>query len=412
MEGGGEANDGGRSDVVTINIRFSACEKIVVHVSLDSSVESLKSVIAKNSDVPVEEQRLINNGRLLKDDRTLRSYDLEAEHIVYLIRVYIPLASEDDTTSGSDTSSPSTTESETMSGYRYLSPSTIDFSAIPGVEPIPLPWVQNSDMSQEMMDHLITNPDAVRNIAINTPESREAIDRDPDLARIFNDPVIFRNMAESAVISEVIARVGGGGSGGGGGGGTPSHPAGTDSSAPPVDLGGPEIPGLEGMLGFTPDPIAMSQLMQSPAISQFIQRLLSNPHNMNPILNPQYREIMQNPVLTSKSQLTSPETMQEMLALHQTLSYLLGEEPITRWDAGQTSGGTGTQSQPFSGEGTSGSTPPNNNLNNVGSEEVLYASQLAQLEAMGFHDTRKNLEALTATKGNVPAAVDRLRGGQ
>lgn len=76
MEGGGEANEGGGSDVVTINIRFSACKKIVVHVSLDSSVESLKSVIAKNSDVRVEEQRLINNGRLLKDDRTLRSYGI------------------------------------------------------------------------------------------------------------------------------------------------------------------------------------------------------------------------------------------------------------------------------------------------------------------------------------------------
>lgn len=48
----------------------------------------------------------------------------------------------------------------------------------------------------------------------------------------------------------------------------------------------------------------------------------------------------------------------------------------------------------------------------MGPEEVLYASELAQLEAMGFHDTRKNLEALTATKGNVPAAVDRLRGSQ
>lgn len=47
----------------------------------------------------------------------------------------------------------------------------------------------------------------------------------------------------------------------------------------------------------------------------------------------------------------------------------------------------------------------------VGPEEV-YASELAQLQAMGFHDTDQNLEALTATKGNILAAVDRLRGGQ
>ncbi|CAH1431346.1 unnamed protein product [Lactuca virosa] len=50
--------------------------------------------------------------------------------------------------------------------------------------------------------------------------------------------------------------------------------------------------------------------IKETSISQFIQRLLSNPQNTNLILNPQYREITQNPVFTSKSQLTSPETMQ------------------------------------------------------------------------------------------------------
>nr|KAJ0203961.1 hypothetical protein LSAT_V11C500253860 [Lactuca sativa] len=52
--------------------------------------------------------------------------------------------------------------------------------------------------------------------------------------------------------------------------------------------------------------------IKETSISQFIQRILSNPQNTNPILNPQYREITQNPVFTSKSQLTSPKTMQEL----------------------------------------------------------------------------------------------------
>lgn len=40
--------------------------------------------------------------------------------------------------------------------------------------------------------------------------------------------------------------------------------------------------------------------------------------------------------------------------------------------------------------------------------EELYASQLSQLQEMGFIDTRENIQALLATSGNVNAAVERL----
>lgn len=42
--------------------------------------------------------------------------------------------------------------------------------------------------------------------------------------------------------------------------------------------------------------------------------------------------------------------------------------------------------------------------------EELYASQLAQLQEMGFFDTQENIRALVATAGNVHAAVERLLG--
>ena len=43
--------------------------------------------------------------------------------------------------------------------------------------------------------------------------------------------------------------------------------------------------------------------------------------------------------------------------------------------------------------------------------EQLYATQLSQLQAMGFIDTEANISALRATGGNVHAAVERLLGG-
>ena len=59
------------SDAVDINIRCFGITKFVVHVSLDSSIESFKSVIAKHCYVPVEQQRLIYKGRLLSSQRRL-----------------------------------------------------------------------------------------------------------------------------------------------------------------------------------------------------------------------------------------------------------------------------------------------------------------------------------------------------
>lgn len=42
--------------------------------------------------------------------------------------------------------------------------------------------------------------------------------------------------------------------------------------------------------------------------------------------------------------------------------------------------------------------------------EELYATQLSQLQEMGFFDTQENIRALIATAGNVHAAVERLLG--
>jgi UBA/TS-N domain len=42
--------------------------------------------------------------------------------------------------------------------------------------------------------------------------------------------------------------------------------------------------------------------------------------------------------------------------------------------------------------------------------EELYATQLIQLQEMGFIDTQENIRALIATSGNVHAAVERLLG--
>ncbi|KAG2703020.1 hypothetical protein I3843_06G110700 [Carya illinoinensis] len=206
---------------------------------------------------------------------------------------------------------------------------------------------------------------------------------------------------------------------------TQPNPAG-DAGAPGIGgLGGLGLPNMEHMFnGGIPDATLLSQFLQNPAVSQMMQSLLSNPQYMNQILslnpqlrgmvdtNPQLREMMQNPDLLR--QLTNPETMQQMLALQQSLASRLSQRQSTL-DRDQTGGTTGAPNNAalelmmnmFGGLGAGSLTVPNNP--DVPPEE-LYATQLSQLQEMGFFDTQENIRALRATAGNVHAAVERLLG--
>lgn len=535
-----ESNNAEGVEAVTVNVRCSNGTKFSVQVTLESSVESFKSVLAQNCDIPAEQQRLIYKGRILKDNQTLKSYGLEAEHTVHLVRGFVPATSTpaSATPTRANTTPPVAGEAGSVEGggiglgaspFPGLGLSGLGGNGgmfgggLPELEQMQQQLTQNPNMMREIMDlplvqNLLNNPDVMRNMMMNNPQMREIIDRNPELAHMLNDPAILRQTMEAARNPELMREMmrntdramsniesspegfnmlrrmyenvqepflnattmgGGGGDtgndlnanpfaallgaqggqtrgqaanptttgadttgspapntnplpnpwaagGGAGGGGTQTNAAGTNPggigrSPPPVGgLGGLGAPGLEGLFGgTTPDPNSMSQLMQNPAVSQMMQSLLSNPQYMNQILglnpqmrsmlesNPQLREMMQNPDFIR--QLTSPETMQQMMALQQSL--FSGRQP----PAGQTGGATGGPDNMgldmlmnmFGGLGTGGFTMPNNS--NVPPEE-LYATQLAQLQEMGFFDTGENIQALRATAGNVHAAVERLLG--
>ncbi|XP_020576570.1 ubiquitin domain-containing protein DSK2b-like isoform X2 [Phalaenopsis equestris] len=184
-------------------------------------------------------------------------------------------------------------------------------------------------------------------------------------------------------------------------------------------LGGLGAPELERMAAGLPDSSVFNQVLQNPAMSQMMQSLLSNPQyinqifNMNPQLrsmmesNTQLREMMQNPEFLR--QLASPETLQQILTLQQSLSSMFGRQQSNQGQ-NQTSDATGMEflMQMFGGLGAGGNLGVPNN--HSAPPEELYATQLAQLQEMGFFDTQENIRALIASSGNVHAAVERLLG--
>ncbi|KAK4348010.1 hypothetical protein RND71_034349 [Anisodus tanguticus] len=544
----------GGGETVTINVRCSNGSKFSVQVSLDSTVGLFKSILSQPSDISSEQQRLIYKGRILKDDQTLKSYGLEADHTVHLVRGFAAAAS----VSATNAVNPNANQDAPRDAVHNVGAPFAGAPLFPGLgsgggpfgaglpdfEQVQQQLTQNPDMMRDMMNmpvvqNLMNNPEIIRNLIMNNPQMRETMDRNPELAHVLNDPATLRQTMEAARNPELMremmrntdramsniesspegfnmlrrmyenvqepflnattmagdtrndsgtnpfaALLGAQGQGRNQstnppatGSDTTANPpapntnplpnpwasagskllsisclltvlaarfnllgivafidfaaggaqmnttarsnAAGDTRAPP--LGGLGALPLQRMLGGMPDASSVNQLMQNPAMSQMMQSLLSNPQYMNQImgLNPQLRsmldsnshlrEMMQNPEFIR--QLTSPETMQQLMNLQQGLLSQLGRPQSNQGqvqDAGRTaSDNLGMLMNMFGGLGTEGLGVPGRS--NVPPEE-LYATQLTQLQEMGFFDTQENIRALIATAGNVHAAVERLLG--
>jgi len=221
----------------------------------------------------------------------------------------------------------------------------------------------------------------------------------------------------------------GGGMPGMGGGGMPG-------------TGGGSMPGMGGLPGMG-DPAQIAAMMQNP----MVQQMLSDPNmidqmaRMNPQLgsmlqaNPQLRSMLTNPDMIR--QMTDPNNLQAIMQMQQSMQQLqrsgmlpagLGFPAMPSMGAFQGTGSGGTPFTPPQGQqqgstiggldfsailgsaGAQGSTPASSAAPPAPSRspEVRFESQLQQLNAMGFTDTEANIRALTATNGNVNAAVERL----
>ncbi|XP_042066341.1 ubiquitin domain-containing protein DSK2b-like [Salvia splendens] len=519
---------------VNVNIRCSNGSKFSVKTTLELTVAEFKGVLAHNCDVPAEQQRLIYKGRILKDDQTLASYGLQADHTIHMVRGSAPAAASSPAAVPTDAGNTNTTSATQGGGVNpggtgvgtgaSLFPrlglgglggtggaSGLFGAGLPEFEQVQQQLTQNPNMMRDIMNmpaiqSMMNNPEIMRSLIMSNPRMREIIDRNPELAHILNDPSVLRQTLEAArnpdLMREMMRNtdramsniesspegfnmlrrmyenvqepflnattIGGNaasdagsnpfasllGNQGGlqnrdGANSTSATETGTtvpnvnplpnpwsntggsqttnatrpnltgDTRPPPITgLGGLGLPDLEGT-GMN-DPAAFGQLLQNPAVSQMMQNLLSNPQHMeqlmglNPQLrsmfdtNPQLREMMQNPELIR--QLTSSDMMQQMMALQQQLNRLRSTP-----DGDQANQNRGTQNNMgldmlmnmFGGLGAGGFAVPNAP---DGPPEEVYATQLSQLQEMGFFNTEENIRALRATSGNVHAAVERLLG--
>ncbi|CAF0765197.1 unnamed protein product [Brachionus calyciflorus] len=243
-------------------------------------------------------------------------------------------------------------------------------------------------------------------------------------------------------------------------------------SAPGSNTGSSGLRGLGGMGGLfnnnalqeqmqnmLQNPTQMEQMLNTPYMQSMLQMLSTNPEMSRMIIenspqlagNPELREQvmrsmpamlqqLQNPEM--RSLLTNPEALQAMMQIQQGMQRLQSTAPSLGLLSGLgfpgfPSAGSNTQSTTTN---TSSTTQPNsqtgqqpnlNSLFNTPSSnyfsqmlnmmannslsqppEQRFAAQLEQLASMGFINREANIQALTATMGDVNAAIDRLLNQQ
>ncbi|XP_039069661.1 ubiquitin domain-containing protein DSK2b-like [Hibiscus syriacus] len=226
-------------DAVTVDISCSPASKFSVQIKLDSTVLSFKALLARNCDIPADQQCLIYKGRILKDDQTLQSYGLEADHTVRLVRRFAPTPSPTTTNASGSISSGGSNTSQTNSrgvglddggtlgpggagqkvslfpglGFGGLGGSAGLFGAgLPDFEQVHRKLTQNRDIMTELMNmptvrNLINDPDMVGNLIMNNPQLAELIDRNPELAHLLNDPAAIHRTLEAARNPELMREI-------------------------------------------------------------------------------------------------------------------------------------------------------------------------------------------------------------
>ncbi|KAK1296276.1 hypothetical protein QJS10_CPB15g00241 [Acorus calamus] len=237
MDGDGDSSEAGASPAVeagiTINIRASNGSKFSVQTTVDSTVAAFKAALVEKCEVPAEQQRLIYKGRILKDDQTLKSYGLESDHTIHLVRGFAPPPASTNTGSaGARRTTPDPPRVRRGPGLNQGGAVGVAYggSRFPGfggngtngsgmsnifgagfldIEQVQQQLTQNPNVMREFMNmpavqNLINNPDLMRQLIMSNPQMRELIDRNPDIAHILNDPSTLRQTIEAARNPELM----------------------------------------------------------------------------------------------------------------------------------------------------------------------------------------------------------------
>lgn len=348
---------------ITLNIKGPSALKISVTISTDQTVLQLKErIAAEKSDLPAESQRLIYSGKVLKDPETLASYNVQDNHTIHLVRAAIKTstgASSTPATSGATLSQATASRAAEAQGV----PSS--FSAGQQFTNNPLSVLNRADYAGPHMANLLNEAGGMfGNFGGMNP-------RDPNvMLGMMQNPEFLQQMRSMLARPEVVDQI--------------------IASNPQMQAMGPQV----------------REMMQS----EYFRDLVTNPEMIQRMT--QLSQVMGNfpgtgapswpppgafgvpPTQDSAPRNATPNATSDPLTSLAQLQSLLG-------GAGGTAGVGGLNPLATALAGAGDQAQPTDHR----APEERYATQLEQLQTMGFLDPRENLRALLMSGGSVEGAV-------
>ena len=190
---------------MNINIKCTNGEKYNVNSELSSSILDVKEKIFTLSNIPTLQQRLIFKGNVLKDERTLESYNIEEGNTIILVRGSRAEPAISNTTHSSTASNiasspqPTQPQQSSVPANNLVGPglNSLNLAGLGGMsnnagmqQMLQNPEFMDQMMNSPMMDSILNNPELMRSMMQSNPQMQQLMQSNPEVAQLFNDPGI------------------------------------------------------------------------------------------------------------------------------------------------------------------------------------------------------------------------------
>lgn len=423
-----------------------------------ATVLDLKTKLAGEDyeNIPVQRQRLIYSGRVMKNDDTLATYKIKPNNTIHMVKSAASNPGQPAATSAPATAPavPTNMAAGTannplagLTGARYAGhqvnlPGMDMFGPDGGVSEansqlptlsVAAPHVLTNcfqmgpPLDEENMQRMLSDPNVQQtmNEALNNPdfvnmmiESNPMLRNMPNAREIITSPFMRQMMSNPQLLGQAMRAQRGMGGGGaafpapGATDTTPGNAASGDASAGANPAGGANAAAANPFM----NPF-MSGMMDGNGAPNFAQMMQALQGAGNPFAPPAAATANQpraaatgeTPATTTGDSTTTPNAQAGAGAAANPFAALFPQ--------GQGGGGAAGQANPFGvtpemmqqmmtmfgGGGAAANTPPDNRP-----PEERYADQLRQLNDMGFFDFDRNVAALRRSGGSVQGAIEYL----
>ena len=175
---------------LTLTIKCSNASQTTVTIEPEASVLDLKAKISEVLSVPSSQQRLIYKGRVLKDESTLRDYDIQDGHTVHMVKGAAPTSANPPPPAAFSAPPVNTSNLGALFGNSAGATNPLDPTSRMHEQLLRNPEMMQQIMSSPMMENLLNNPDMIRNMMMNNPQMQQLLDSNPQMRHILNDPAV------------------------------------------------------------------------------------------------------------------------------------------------------------------------------------------------------------------------------